>query len=291
MVGSATLQARLWGGAAHTWAELQEPIAAPLWQAMLDTAGVGPGTRLLDAGCGAGGACVQAARRGAHVNGLDASDALLAIARRRVPDGDFRLGDLEDLPYAAGTFDTVLAVDVLPYVAVPLAALGELRRVCTPNGRLAIAVWETAEECGQQAILAAVGDLLPAPFGLEPGSLAVPDALDALLVQAGLRASGGGTVDCPAEYPDQETAWEAQASAGTLQAALRVVGERRLKAAALRAFEPFTTNSGGVRLRQRARYVLAVPDEDDRGGAEKGGEHPGLGSPRAAPSHTHQIHE
>jgi hypothetical protein len=42
------------GVAAQDWAELQEPTALPLWEAMLDVALVGPGARLLDAGCGAG---------------------------------------------------------------------------------------------------------------------------------------------------------------------------------------------------------------------------------------------
>jgi hypothetical protein len=128
---------------------------------------------------------------------------------------------------------------------------------------------------------------LPAPLGLEPFALAVPGALEALLVQVGLRACGGGTVDCPAAYPDQETAWQAQASAGPVQAALRVVGEQRLKAAVLRAIAPFTTGSGGVRLQQRARYVLAVPDTDGHGEAEKGGERGNLESPGAPPPRSH----
>src|SRR5947199_1253493 len=128
-MGSATVQGPLWSRAAHDWAELQEPTALPLWEAMLDAAAVGPGTRVVDAGCGAGGASVLAAGRGAHVNGLDAAEALLAIARARVPDGDFRLGDVEALPYADGMFDAVIAADVLPYVADPLAALRELRGV------------------------------------------------------------------------------------------------------------------------------------------------------------------
>ena len=114
MVGSATLQGHLWGGATHTWAELQEPSSVPLWQAMLDHDGVGPGTRLLDAGCGAGGAGLLAAQRGALVNGVDASETLLAIARVRMPDVDFRVGNLELLPYVGSTFDAVIAADVLP---------------------------------------------------------------------------------------------------------------------------------------------------------------------------------
>jgi SAM-dependent methyltransferase len=288
---SAMLQGLFWSRAAQDWAELQEPLAMPLWEMLLDAAAVRAGTRLLDAGCGAGGASVLAARRAASVNGLDAAEALLAIARQRVPDGDFRLGDLEDLPYAGGTFDAILAVDVLPYVAVPLTALGELRRVCAPGGRIAIAVWGTAEESEHHAILASVRASLPLPLGLEPCALSVPGAFDALLVQAGLRADGGGTVGCPAEYPDQETAWQAQAAAGPMQAVLRVLGEHRLKAAVLRAFAPFTTNGGAVRLQQRARYVLAVPDVGGRGGAEKGGAHHELGSRHAAPSPLHQVKE
>src|SRR5437764_7662849 len=148
-MGSAMVQGPLWGRAAHDWAELQEPTALPLWEAMLDAAFVGPGTRVLDAGCGAGGASVLAAGRGAHVNGLDAASALLAIARERVADGDFRCGDLAALPYEDETFDAVIAADVLPYVADSLAGLQGLRRVCAPHGRVVLAVLSPPEDCAQ----------------------------------------------------------------------------------------------------------------------------------------------
>src|ERR1700694_788506 len=98
-MASASVQGMLWGWAARDWAELQEPTALPLWHALLDAAAVGSSTRLLDAGCGAGGASALAAGRGAQVNGRDAAEPLIAIARERVPDGDFRVGDLAALPY------------------------------------------------------------------------------------------------------------------------------------------------------------------------------------------------
>lgn len=155
MGGSATPRGRLGGGAARTWADPREPIVAPLWQAMLDTAGVGPGARLLDAGCGAGGASLLAAQRGALVNGLDASEALLAIARRRVPDGDFRVGDLEVLPYADSTFDAVIAADVLPYTARPAVALGELARISRRGASVVVAVG-VAPDPGRHAMTLAL---------------------------------------------------------------------------------------------------------------------------------------
>ena len=111
------------------------------------------------------------------------------------------------------------------------------------------------------AIVAAVREISPWPLDAEPFALSAPGVLDALVVQAGLTVLGGGTVACPCEYPDRETAWQAQASAGPLQAALRVVGAAQLKAAVLRALAPHATNTG-VRLENHLRYVTATPDDD-----------------------------
>lgn len=261
-MGSAAVQGPLWSRAAHDWAELQEPTMLPLWEALLDAAAVGPSTHLLDAGCGAGGASVLAARRGARVNGLDAAPALLAIARERVRDGDFCLGDVEALPYANGAFDAVIASDVLPYVADPAAAVRELRRVCAPRGRVAIALWGTQDECEQRVIVAAMRALLPRLLDAEPFALSAPGVLDALVAQAGLRVHRRGTVACTAEYPDTEILWQAQASAGPMQAAMQVVGAQPLRAAVLCAVAPYQTRTGGVRLRNHFRYVVAAPDID-----------------------------
>ena len=263
-MGSAMRQGRLWGAAAQDWAQLQERMALPLWEALLDAAAVGPGTHVLDAGCGAGGASVRAAQRGAYVNGLDAAEALLAIARQRLPDGDFRTGDLEALPYPSGTFDAILVADVLPYVADPVAVLRELRRVCNWLGRLVVATWGLPEECNQWAIEAAVRTLVPVPPDVERFALSGPGALEGLLAQTGLVLIGSGTVACLSEYPDGETLWQAQAAAGPLQALLRVVGAAPLKAAVLRAVAPYRSSTGSVRLQNHVRYVVATPHDDDR---------------------------
>jgi hypothetical protein len=66
----------------------------------------------------------------------------------------------------------------------------------------------------------------------------------------------------PHHYPDWETAWQTQVSAGPLQAVLRVVGAGQLKAAVLRALAPYTTHTGGIRLEHRFRYLTAVPRDE-----------------------------
>lgn len=259
-VGSAALQGRLWGAAAQDWANLQERFALPLWMVMLDAVEVGFAMRFLDAGCGAGGASVCAARRGAQVNGLDAAEPMVRIARQRVPDGSFQVGDLEELPYVDHAFDAIIAADALGYAADPIAALGELRRVCTPGGRIAAAAWGAPGRCETRAIFQAVMDALPSPPpGGWPVAHAAPDALRRAIGHAGLQVVGSGNVSCPCAYPDGDTAWRAQRSAGPLQAALQVIDEAALEAIVRRAFAPYRCNSGGVHLEQRFHYVVASP--------------------------------
>jgi len=226
---------------------------------MLDAAKVGQGTRFFDAGCGGGGTSVLAAQRGAHVSGLDASEALIAVARERIPQGDFRVGDLEGLPYGEKAFDAVIAALSVQYAADPIAALRELKRVCAPGGYFVISTWGLPEHCEQRVVLKAVRDTLPSPpAGGGPFALSAAGALERLVEQAGWRVTGSSEVDCPFEYPDLETHWQAQRSAGPLQAALRVVDEERLRAAVEQAVEPHRTSTGGVRLENRFRYVTAT---------------------------------
>jgi SAM-dependent methyltransferase len=116
-MGSAEMQGALWGASARDWAALQEASSIPLWKDVLQAAGAGPGVRILDAGCGAGGACVEAAKLRCEVTGVDASDALLSVAREKLPDARFEQADLESLPFADSAFDGTIAVNSIMYVA------------------------------------------------------------------------------------------------------------------------------------------------------------------------------
>src|SRR5258705_4696345 len=130
---NARKQGALWGAEAADWAAIQERRAPVLWNAALDAAQVGPGTRVLDAGCGAGGAAVLAHERGALIGGCDASEPLLAIARERLPGTDLRLGELEALPFDDAAFDVVLAINSLQFTDDPARAARELVRVARPG--------------------------------------------------------------------------------------------------------------------------------------------------------------
>jgi SAM-dependent methyltransferase len=134
-MGTRSEQAQLWGPGARDWADYNEPMCTPFYEAVLDATGVTAGTKLLDVGCGGGFALLLAARRGATVSGLDATAPLLDIARERVPGASLIVGDLEDpLPYPEGAFDLVTSFNSVQYASDPAAAVKGMSHVTRPGG-------------------------------------------------------------------------------------------------------------------------------------------------------------
>ena len=115
----------------------------------------------------------MAADLGTGTYGLDASEALVKIAKERVPEGDFCTGDLELLPYRNGVFDLLLASNSLDFVYDPIKALFELRRVCRSTGIVVVATWGLPEFCDQREIFRAASATLPSPVAEDAAFLKI----------------------------------------------------------------------------------------------------------------------
>lgn len=251
-MGSAALQGRLWGSRARDFAARLEQLTLPLAGAVLDAAKVAPGTRVLDAGCGAGLLLVLAKLRDARVSGLDASAALLDIARQRLAEADLREGDLEALPFADAGFDAVTAVNSLFYATDMAAAMRELARVTRPGGRVVVTAWGPPERCELlRDLIPAVGPLMPPPppgtAPGHPGALSAPGALAHVLTNAGLRVVDQGEVACPFVFPNQEASWLTNAAAGVNRMAIEHSGEEAVRAAMAQVDRAHTRADGSVR--------------------------------------------
>jgi SAM-dependent methyltransferase len=251
-MGSATIQGQLWGAQARDWAAYTEQVTLPLFGAALDAARVTRGTRLLDAGCGAGLVALLASLRGARVTALDASDALLEIARTRVPGAEVRQGELECLPFADAAFDAVVAVNSIFYAADMSAAMRELARVVRPGGRVVVTAWGPVERCETLAgLMRTLGPLMPppppdAPRG-GPGALAAPGALAGVLADAGLCVVDEGEVACPFVFPSAEASWRGNGSSGVAQGVIAHSGREAVRAAIADADRAHTRPDGSIR--------------------------------------------
>src|SRR5689334_608000 len=146
------------------------PVAAHL----VRFAGIRPGESVLDVGTGTGVVAVTAARAGARVSALDLTPELLVEARENGKIAGhqeiaWQEGDAENLPYPDASFDVV--VSQFGHMFAPRAeiAIGEMRRVLKPTGRVAFATWPPEHLVGR--MFALVGRNSPPP---PPGAAAPP---------------------------------------------------------------------------------------------------------------------
>jgi len=129
--------------------------------------GVREGDRLLDLGCGFGRHSYQAARLGAEVIAFDASteevrnvrDTFGAMAVAGELDAEASRvgavqGDALRLPFADGSFDRVIASEVLEHIPADETAMAELARVLRPGGTMAV----TVPRCGPEFVNWALSD-------------------------------------------------------------------------------------------------------------------------------------
>src|SRR3954471_20220970 len=108
---------------------------------VVERAAIAPGERVLDLACGTGNAARAAAAAGAPVTGLDSAPRLVEVARERVPDAEFVVGDALELPFDDGAFDVVVSVFGVIFVPDPARAIAEIVRVLAPGGRALLSVW------------------------------------------------------------------------------------------------------------------------------------------------------
>ncbi|WP_217913156.1 class I SAM-dependent methyltransferase [Miltoncostaea marina] len=135
-------QRAMWGAGDFTpFAARIRPVGARLVRAV----GAGPGTELLDVGCGTGNVAIQAAQAGARVTGVDLAPEMLARARAQAEAAGVEVawveGDAEDLPVADRSVDAVVSSFGCMFAPRHEVAAAEIARVLRPGGRMAVAAW------------------------------------------------------------------------------------------------------------------------------------------------------
>ena len=102
--------------------------------------------QILDLGCGSGLLSKALIKKGAQVSGIDFSDTLIEIANHECPEGDFRLGNINDLPFPDLSFDVVVSALVFHYEQDLLPGFSEAKRVLQRNGRFIFTIHHPIQE-------------------------------------------------------------------------------------------------------------------------------------------------
>ena len=206
-----------WQDAAEAWNAWGGFLAAwlgPATEAMLDMAGVGPGSVVLDVAAGAGQQSLIAARRvgsSGRVLATDISPDILDYASENARiEGLDNLetleADSEDLDLMPDSFDAAISRVGLIYFPDQQRALANVLRALKPGGRFAAIVYSTPEKNGffsKPVSIIRERAKLPPPAPGQPGpfSLGAPGTLAEVLRQAGFRNIEERSVDAPVILP------------------------------------------------------------------------------------------
>jgi SAM-dependent methyltransferase len=255
---AAQVQRRLWGTDPQAWAQLAEAHNRPLFDAVLDAAHVGPGTQLLDIGCGSGLALALSAVRGAVPSGIDISPGLLGVARDRLAQADLRDGDMEDLPFADASFDAVIGINAFQFAGDPRQALKESARVLRPGGRVVASLFAAPERSQGTVVHEAMSTLIPPERDADhaPYALSAPGNLEAAMGEAGLSLVGQGEVMCAWRYASMEDAVRGLLCSAGGARAVEAAGEPAVRGVLEGALAQFE-HAGVVNIDNMFRWVAA----------------------------------
>jgi SAM-dependent methyltransferase len=177
---------------------------------LADFAGIAPGERVLDVGCGPGALTAELVRRvGAErVAAVDPSAPFVAATRERHPSVEVHQASAESLPFPDDAFDAAIAQLVVHFMTDPVAGLGEMGRVTRRDGVAAACVWDHAGEQGP------LGLFWRAARELDPGvedEAHLPGAREGHLVEL-FRAAGfdrveGAVLEANLEHPSFDAWW------------------------------------------------------------------------------------
>ncbi len=202
-------------------ADLMVRAAQALNQPLIDAADIQPGQQVLDLASGPGEPAVTIAGLvgpDGRVVATDLVEEMLAGTRRRIADGvgnlEAQTADMQDLPFADGSFDRVTSRFGIMFAPEPARAFSEVRRVLRPGGKCAFMVWgpragNTMLEILYQAIADEVVDQ-SGHDGDVPFRFAAKGSMASLFDAAGFAPSEEMEVEMSPRIEAGKPFWEAQ---------------------------------------------------------------------------------
>ncbi|MFJ9635953.1 SAM-dependent methyltransferase [Streptomyces sp. NPDC101178] len=262
------------GTRARDWAEIQERMLAPLYEAVYDRLEVGPATRMLSLGCGSGLALLVAAARGAQVTGVDSDRERLALARARLlPDegadgAPARRARLHDDGFPSGgegaPYDLITVFEPIGCAAGDSEGLTPALEAALPlaarGATVVLTGWGPPERCATAPVLRVAARLTesarpPRPGGWRP---TLRDDLEDVAARAGLKPDGSGRVSCPFGYADPDSAVRGLLSTGLFDAAVRATDRSQVEKEVAEALHPYRRPDGTVWMPNVFRYLVCT---------------------------------
>ncbi|MFI1465904.1 SAM-dependent methyltransferase [Streptomyces wuyuanensis] len=262
------------GRRARDWAEIQERMLVPLYEAVYEHLEVGAGTRVLGLGCGSGLALLMASARGASVTGVDTDLSRMALARERLAPEPERAGSgdapgarlVEGGPEEAADprrprFNMITVFQPIGCTAGDSDGLVPALEAVVPlaerGSPVVLAGWGPPERCATSAVLRVASRLTERLRSDGGWRQTLRDDLEDVATRAGMRPDGSGRVSCPFGYADLDSAVRGLLSTGLFDSAVRATDPAQVEKEVKEALHPHLRADGTVWMPNVFRYLIA----------------------------------
>jgi SAM-dependent methyltransferase len=252
--------------AAEVYEEFFVPALFQDWPVqVIDAARIKPGQSVLDVACGTGilarGAAGRVGPNGSVV-GVDINEGMLAVAKEKAPQIEWRNGPAEALPFNNNSFDAVVSQFALMFFEDKVAAIKEMARVLRPGGHLAVAVWDSLENTPGYDVMT---QLLQRLFGDEaanalraPYILGDRQIVHSLFESAGISDVQIETHEGTARFPSIESWVYTDVRGWTLADMIDDEQYELLLKEAKQELQPFVSTQGIIAFSAPAHIVTAT---------------------------------
>jgi SAM-dependent methyltransferase len=241
---------------APTYHDFATPITALAIKPLLKAAQVRAGNRLLDVATGPGTLAFEAAKLGAQASGVDLSPGMIELAKKSYPKINFRVADVENLPFGDESFDAVVCNFGLGHFPNSKASVAECVRTLKRGGRIALSWWDQPSKIIQGIFLDAITEIgarppPDVPTGYSVFRFADTEEFSRLLKGAGLSEVVIEEHETTYLIADVETLWRGGLGSFALTASAIAhqdsTTQSKIRAALERRASAYQT-AGGLRL-------------------------------------------
>lgn len=239
---------------AATYHDFFSPVTSLAINPLLIAVQVQPGGSLLDVATGPGSLAAKAARSGVQCTGVDLSPVMIQLAKNSSAGIEFRVADVENLPFPDDSFDAVVCNFGLGHFPYPEASVSECVRVLKPGGRIALSWWDDPSKQRIQGLFReAITEIGAAPPADVPKGHAIYRFADTNEFRNLLE--GADLIDVRVEdhkttylIPDVDTLWRGGLGSCALTASAiahqDAATQAAIRAALERRAEPYRTSAG-----------------------------------------------
>lgn len=241
-------QKELWGSGAENW-KVQEATFQPLYEAIIKKIPIDQEMFLLDIGCGTGFFLSLLSDERWRLTGVDISPNAIAIAKEAVLDCQFKVAEMEHLPFSDSSFDIIVANNSFQYSNNFSATMKEVFRVLKTNGKAVFSLWDVPEKSESYAYFKVFYSLTGQDITTSiPFNLSQEGQLEALLSGAGFHIGQRCEVNCPRIYPNIEIALRGILSSGPANKAIKKATFANVEREVKKAIKHFEQGNGEFRL-------------------------------------------